>query len=207
LNLFDTNTLLRNRTIGYLLTIALLVGLISSCSKNSGINDKKEQSSLTTSRGEHARDGDEKKDKQGEQNNHNEEKEESGIELKKNATYDKTRNGAHLILEYDETSNSFKGIVENKTKRTLKRVRVEVHLSNGIELGPTNPVTLQAGEKRTVKLAASEKSFSTWGAHPEVGNGEHGEESEQKSEKRRGEHDSEGENEHGGNRESNERHD
>ena len=47
------------------------------------------------------------------------------------------RNGARLILSYDAASNSFKGTVENTTSNVLTRVRVEVHLSNGAELGPT----------------------------------------------------------------------
>ena len=63
--------------------------------------------------------------------------EESNVELTLNDQYDKVRNGARLILNYDAQSNSFKGTVENTTNETLKRVRVEVHLSNGKELGPT----------------------------------------------------------------------
>ena len=50
-------------------------------------------------------------------------------------TYDAVRSGARLILDYDAASNSFRGIVENTTKGTLDRVRIEVHLSNGAELG------------------------------------------------------------------------
>ena len=44
-----------------------------------------------------------------------------------------------LILHYDAASNSFKGTVENTTSGVLDRVRIEVHLSNGTELGPTTP--------------------------------------------------------------------
>ena len=68
--------------------------------------------------------------------------EESGTELALDETYDKIRNGARLILAYDAQSNAFKGTVENTTNETLKRVRVEVHLSNGKELGPTPPTDL-----------------------------------------------------------------
>ena len=50
--------------------------------------------------------------------------------------YDVTRNGARLILRYDAAANQFVGAVENKTNATLTRVRVEIHLSNGVELGP-----------------------------------------------------------------------
>ena len=47
-----------------------------------------------------------------------------------------------LVLSYDSTSNAFIGNVENTTDTTLRRVRVEVHLSNGTELGPTTPTDL-----------------------------------------------------------------
>lgn len=55
---------------------------------------------------------------------------ESGTQYALNETYDNVRNGARLILNYDAESNSFIGTVENTTKKTLERVRVEVHLSH-----------------------------------------------------------------------------
>jgi len=76
--------------------------------------------------------------------------------------------------------------VENTTAKTLQRVRVEVHLSNGKELGPTTPEDIKPGKKRTVKLPATSKDFDGWTAHPEVGSGEHGQS------ETRGEHDREG---------------
>ena len=84
-------------------------------------------------------------------------------------TYDVVRAGARLILSYDSGSNAFRGTVQNVTNSTLRRVRVEVHLSNGIELGPTTPIDLPPGETVDVTLKASEQSFETWSAHPEVG--------------------------------------
>jgi hypothetical protein len=78
-----------------------------------------------------------------------------------------------LILAYDAASNSFQGTVENTTDETLQRVRVEVHLPNGKELGPTTPGDLKPGEKRGIRLAANSKDFDGWSAHPEVGNREH----------------------------------
>lgn len=116
--------------------------------------------------------------------------EESGIELALNESYDQVRNGARLILAYDAQSNSFNGTVENTTGKTLKQVRVEVHLSNGKELGPTTPADLDPGERRDVKLKATSKDFDGWTAHPEVGIGEHG------SGEGGGEHDREGRSEH-----------
>ena len=119
--------------------------------------------------------------------------EESGTELALDETYDKVRNGARLILNYDAESNSFKGTVENTTDETLKQVRVEVHLSNGKELGPTPSADLAPGAKRDVQLTATSTDFDGWSAHPEVGSGEH---SNGEHDEEGGEHDEEGESEH-----------
>ena len=124
--------------------------------------------------------------------------EESNTELALNETYDRVRNGARLILAYEAQSNAFKGTVENTTNETLKQVRVEVHLSNGKELGPTPSTDLAPGEKIDVQLIATSTNFNGWTAHPEVGSGEHshgGEHGEHDSE-HGGEHDREGGNEH-----------
>ena len=95
--------------------------------------------------------------------------EESGTELALDERYDAVRNGARLVLNYDAPCNSFNGFVENTAENTLKRVRVEVHLSNGVELGPTTPRDLNPGESINVSLEASAKGFDRWTAHPEVG--------------------------------------
>jgi len=100
--------------------------------------------------------------------------EESGQQFAKNETYDNVRNGARLILNYDPNTNTFAGTVENTTNQTLSQVRVEVHLSNGIELGPTTPTHLAPGQKVNVELSAAGQDFNKWSAHPEIGSGEHG---------------------------------
>jgi len=127
-----------------------------------------------------------------------EEGEESGTELALNETYDQVRNGARLILTYDAQSNAFKGTVENTTSETLKQVRVEVHLSNGKELGPTPAADLAPAQKRDVQLIATSTDFDGWTAHPEVGEGEHssGGEHDKEDSEHGGEHDTEGEDEH-----------
>ena len=50
-------------------------------------------------------------------------------------------------------------------------VTVEVHLSNGVELGPTLRVDLVPGEVLDIWLAATEESFTTWSADSEVAAG------------------------------------
>jgi len=118
--------------------------------------------------GEH---GGERSGEHGGEDQHGEEGEESGTEYGLNETFDEVRYGARLILTYDAETNSFVGTVENTTEETLSRVRVEVHLSIGVELGPTNTVDLAPGEKRDVKLTAKSRGFDKWSAHPEVGGG------------------------------------
>ena len=81
--------------------------------------------------------------------------EESGTQLGKSDVFDQVRAGARLVLSYDSSANAFTGTVENTTGATLKRVRVEVHLSNGIELGPTTPVDVSPGQVVPVTLRAS----------------------------------------------------
>ena len=72
----------------------------------------------------------------------------------------------------------------------LTRVRVEVHLSSGKELGPTVQADLEPGEKREVELMVGDEEFESWSTHAEVCEGEHSHEGE-------GEHSHEGEGEHG----------
>ena len=95
--------------------------------------------------------------------------EENGTELGKNETYDEVKNGIRLILSYDSQTSSFVGTIENTTNNTISNVRVEVHLSNGVELGPTTPVDLAPGETQDVTLSAVGEDFEKWSAHAEVG--------------------------------------
>jgi len=102
--------------------------------------------------------------------------EEEGTPLGLDETYDAVRNGVRLILTYDDTSSSFLGTVENVVDQTVFSVRVEVHLSNGTELGPTPRTDLEPGEMVDVNLSAEGESFDWWTAHAETsgGGGEHG---------------------------------
>ncbi len=98
----------------------------------------------------------------------------SGAMLAPDETFDMVRSGARLIVSYDAGSNSFTGTVENTTSNVLSRVRIEVHLSNGTELGPTTPIDMDSGQKLTVNLPSTTVSFTGWVAHAEVGGGEGG---------------------------------
>ena len=103
--------------------------------------------------------------------------EEGGNALALDETFDMVRAGARLIMSYDAAANAFVGTVANTTDATLTRVRIEVHLSNGIELGPTTPTDLAPGEILDVVLPASTQSFDGWTPHAEVGASEGGGES------------------------------
>ena len=104
--------------------------------------------------------------------------EEGGASLTLDQTFDMVRKGARLILSYDQTAQAFIGTVENTTNAMLQQVRVEVHLSNGVELGPTTPQDLAAGRMMDVRLDAAGESFTGWSPHAEVGpqTGVHGSE-------------------------------
>lgn len=181
----------RIQTILIVITVLLALILIS-CSGDTRNETNQDQEKISASRDEHQRESGESGDQEGE---------ESGTELTLEQTYNKVRNGAHLIMTYDAESNSFVGTVENTTEKTLKNVRVEVHLSNGKELGPTTPVNLEPGKKIDVELKASDKDFDSWTAHPEVGSNEHGRsehDTEHEGTERDGEHDRESGEEHEG---------
>lgn len=121
-------------------------------------------------RGEHGgrREGRESRGEHGEGG----EGEEGGKRVKKNEKWDHTRNGTRLVLKYDPESQSFKGVVYNTTRKTLSEVRVEVHLSNGTELGPTKRTDLKPGQKMAVELSAAGQKFEWWTTHPEHGSEE-----------------------------------
>ena len=175
-----------NRIHRTLAVIAVMLAVaLGGCSSDKEASEQSDSDGSTEARGEHDRDGSEHGGE-----NYGEEGEESGAPLSLNESYDQIRNGARLIMAYDAQSNSFKGTVENTTDTALKQVRVEVHLSNGAELGPTIPADLDPGERRDVELKTASKDFDGWTAHPEVGIGEHG------SVEGRGEHDREGGSEH-----------
>ena len=122
--------------------------------------------------GEHAGEG-EGGEHEGEGGEHSEggegEGEEAGPRIPLDGTHDEVRKGSRLILSFDKESSSFIGTVENLTEKTLTRVRIEVHLSNGVELGPTKPIDLTPGKKVDVGLSAEGQTFEWWKAHAEVG--------------------------------------
>ena len=164
---------MRTLTIAFLLALALTVAVLAACSsaseepgENGAENERGEQS-------EEHEEGGESGEHDGDSESGEGDGEESAKQYGLTDTYDVVRNGARLIVSYDDSWNTFRGTVENTTAETLMNVRVEIHLSNGIELGPTPMLDLAPGEMAEITLPASKQLFETWSAHPEVGGGEH----------------------------------
>lgn len=99
---------------------------------------------------------------------------ESGTQYALADTAEEMRSGIELSISYDSTREVFIGTITNTTAATITMVRVEVHLSNGVELGPTPTVDLAAGESREVELDAGSQTFTMFSTHVEIGSGEHG---------------------------------
>lgn len=104
---------------------------------------------------------------------------DAGQQLAPDQSYDQTRNGARLIMSYNPSQDTFYGIVENTTKQTLTRVRVEIHLTDQsgaiiAELGPTTPTDLAPGGRLLITLPAAGQTFTRWSPHAEIGSGEGG---------------------------------
>jgi hypothetical protein len=108
-------------------------------------------------------------------------------------------NGARLILEYNAATEAFEGSVRNTTNEVLSQVRVEIHLSSGVELGPTQRIDLDPGRTTPVALSAIGYDFTSWVTHPEAGVEEgHGAEGEEGGEGGHGEGEEAGEHGAGG---------
>ncbi len=99
--------------------------------------------------------------------------EESDPMLDLDETYEEVRKGVRLTLSYSGGTDSFTGTIENTTQDALPQVSVGVELSNGTELGPTDPVDLESGESQSVELGAAGETFDSWTAHSELGSGGH----------------------------------
>ena len=94
---------------------------------------------------------------------------ESGTRWNAAQTARETRSGVTLVLNYDSSSQEFIGTVTNTTNATVTDVRVEIHLSNRTELGPTPRIDLAANEEETITLDASGQNFSWYSVHVEIG--------------------------------------
>ena len=96
--------------------------------------------------------------------------EEGGAYLAKMVTQDELfANGARLTLQFNPNTQVFVGAVTNTTRQTLSQVRVEIHLDNGTELGPTKRIDVAPGQTIPVELGTFGNDFTSWVSHPEAG--------------------------------------
>jgi hypothetical protein len=89
---------------------------------------------------------------------------ESGLYIGVGETWDVVRKGARLVLAFERASDAFVGTVTNTTSETLCAVRVEVHLSTGTELGPTERTDVRAGQSTAVRLPTAGEADCPTGA-------------------------------------------
>ena len=94
---------------------------------------------------------------------------ESGTQYALTDTATEVRNGIELTASYDGPRGLFTGTTTNTTNATVRQIRVEIHLSNGTELGPTPRVSLAPGETDSFELDAGGRSFDCWTVHVEIG--------------------------------------
>ena len=146
--------------------MSLLLVFVYGCNKGSNESEAAEAST-------HEHELGEQEGHEHEQGKQAGEGEEAGPRISLDGTHDEVRKGVRLILSFDNEFSSFIGTLENVTEKTISRVRVEVHLSNGNELGPTEPINLAPGKKVDVGLSAEGQSFNWWKAHAETGPSEH----------------------------------
>ena len=175
---------LTSRTLGVVVGAMLSAGVLVGCAAGSDVSKGQDAVSgemgnmgeaIEGSGGEHGSGGEVGGESGGGEGSGSGGEEASAAYLALDGTFDQVRAGARLILSYDASSNSFRGTVENTTSNVLTRVRIEVHLSNGTELGPTVPVDMAPGEVLAVDMAATPEPFTGWIPHAEVGSGEGGE--------------------------------
>ena len=176
---------LMKRTLlaGPVLAALIGAGVVLGCTGDNGIVDGRDSGNDAVatqeisergggeSGGEHGPGGE---SAQGEGSGATGSEEARGANRAPDETFDAVRGGARLILSYDAAGNAFTGTVENTTGNTLTNVKIEVHLSNGTELGPTTPVDLAPGQMLDVNLPSTAASFTGWIAHAEVGSGAEG---------------------------------
>jgi hypothetical protein len=99
---------------------------------------------------------------------HSEEGEESGVYIARTARWSETRGDAWLQLSFNSGSNAFSGRVSNTGNEPLCDVRIEVHLSTGVELGPTEATEVPYGGSINVTVPTGGEEFATWTAHHEA---------------------------------------
>ena len=89
---------------------------------------------------------------------------ESANRLLNGQSHDPIQAGTRLILHYNVQDNAFYDTIQNIANTVLRRVHVEIYLSNEAEL-KTTPMDLEPGKSANLLLPATDRPFDTWRAH------------------------------------------
>ena len=108
----------------------------------------------------------------GEAGNEGGEAGEPGALCAMSETARQSRSGVDPARSFDRATASFAGTVTNPTAAPVAGVRVEIHLSNGVEPGPTPLLTLNPSQASPVARDARGQEFTTWQVHLEIGRDE-----------------------------------
>ena len=148
------------RSLQLLTALALIISILAGCDSVGESGECGNGESGESGSGEHGESGDSGSGEPG----------ESGTQYALADTAKDVRSGVELVIKYDSSRKEFVGTVTNTTDATVTQVRVEIHLSNCVELGPTPNVDLAPGESKSVTLdARSQSNFDSYGVHVEIG--------------------------------------
>lgn len=88
--------------------------------------------------------------------------------LLKTDVYDDTINGVHVIFKYmGDDDKYFFGSRMNLTDETIEGFQIGVHLSNGMDLGPTPVGDLLPGQEGSMMIDAEVAEWEKWAANVE----------------------------------------
>ncbi len=82
--------------------------------------------------------------------------------------YDDTISGVHVMVKYMLDDKYFYGSLENVGDELVKGIKVGMHLSNGMDLGPTHGLDLVPGKAGSVVIDADIKEWEKWAVYVEL---------------------------------------
>jgi len=91
-----------------------------------------------------------------------------GAMVASTATWDRTRNGVHVIMTFDPARNAFLGTAANTTQERLCGVQVAIVLEDGTALDPSPKLNLAVGDTAKVEVPAGGAKVQGWSARPQI---------------------------------------
>lgn len=96
-------------------------------------------------------------------------------QLLKTDVYDDTISGVHVMVKYMLDDKYFYGSLENVGDEHVVGLKLGMHLSNGMDLGPSHGADLEPGKAGSVVIDADIKEWEKWAVYVEIGDAEGGE--------------------------------